>query len=277
MSNPTDSTKKEEKQKVKHLAKRFFSQNDLSTREVNIDFVLKGLPRGDIGTIFGNGGVGKGYFIQHLLTNKDNFLYEKPIKICYLTFEDPVDVFAIRYKNQKKISINDCHQFDLLEAIGLELFTVGTTKEKGINHGLFNEIFEHAAYDLLILDTWAMASWQFEENSNSDLTQAMFLLKKVARKHNCSFMLVHHTNKSALNADNSTNEGALRGASSIIGNSRLVVSIMPSKIPDGKDIANMDKVNFVKPERQTFKRTAYGILQIVPNEQTDDEKKSSFL
>ena len=81
-------------------------------------------------------------------------------------------------------------------------------------------------------------------------------------------MLVHHTNKSALNAENSTNEGALRGASSIIGNSRLVVSIKKGIIEkngkkefnDNQVIAKMDKVNFISPEEQTLWRGANGVL-----------------
>lgn len=271
MNNPADSTKKEEK---KLTEGRFYSENDIATREVDIDFVLNGLPRGDIATVFGNGGVGKGFFIQNFLVSKENMLYSKPIKIAYLTFEDPVDVISIRYKKQKLAYPTPVHEFDVLDSIGLNLFEMGNNKEKKVNGKLFKEIFDHKDYDLLILDTWAMASWQFEENSNSDLTQAMFLLKKVARHFGCSFMLVHHTNKSALSAENSTNEGALRGASSIIGNSRLVVSVKKGIIEDKKGkkefspdevVANMDKVNFIMPEQQTFFRGKHGIFQFEPS------------
>jgi len=266
MKNSDEHKRKEEK--IQQTQGRWFSENDIATRDVSIDFVLKGLPRGDISTVFGNGGVGKGFFIQHFLTSADNMLYEKQIKIAYLTFEDPIDVISIRYKNQKLVYPDACHEFDVLDAIGLHLFQIGSNKEKTVNLQLFKEIFEHNDYDLIILDTWAMASWQFEENSNSDLTQAMFLLKTVARKFGCSFMLVHHTNKSALNAENSTNEGALRGASSIIGNSRLVVSIKKGIIEkngkkefnDNQVIAKMDKVNFISPEEQTLWRGANGVL-----------------
>jgi RecA-family ATPase len=266
MNNPADSTKKEQKKKL--TDGRFFSENVLATREAKIDFTLKGLPKNDCATLFGNGGSGKGFFIQHLLTNESNFLYVKPLKICYLSFEDSVDSFSMRYQYQKKVSPKPIHDFDVLDCIGLNLFQILQNKEKTINKTLINEIFSNKDYDLLILDTWAMASWMFEENSNSDLTQAMSILKTVARDNNCSFLLVHHTNKSALNAVNSTNEGALRGASSIIGNSRLVVSLSKAKnlkgdeFIDGEVIVKMEKVNFIKPEEQHFFRTAHGILQV---------------
>jgi RecA-family ATPase len=274
MNNPTDNTQKKEEKKI--TEGRFHSEIEIASREVEIDFVLNGLPRGDIGTFYGNSGVGKSFYLINFLSSSENMLYSKKLKIAYLTFEDPVDVMAIRYKKQKMVQENPIHDFDVLDAIGLNLFEIGDNREKRLNKKLFKEIFEHKDYDLLILDTWAMASWQFEENSNSDLTQAMFLLKKVARHFRCSFLLVHHTNKSALSAENSTNEGALRGASSIIGNSRLVVSIGKTVV-DSKEngkkvkafsedelIVKMEKVNFIKPEKQSMWRHDGGILKTFP-------------
>lgn len=273
MNNPTDNTKKEQKKEVEIIQTkgRFFSEADILTREAKINFTLNGLPLGDISTTYGNGGVGKGYFILNLLTDKNNFLYHKPLKICYLTFEDSIDSFTVRYQHQKKAFPTDIHDVEILDCIGLDLFQLTSTKEKVVNQQLMREVFDRKDFDLLILDTWAMASWQFEENSNSDLTQAMSKLKKVARDYKCSFMLVHHTNKSALNAANSTNEGALRGASSIIGNSRLIVSVSKvvddsgEKFKDDEIIAKMEKVNFIKPEEQEYFRTGHGILQIKKN------------
>ena len=72
-------------------------------------------------------------------------------------------------------------------------------------------------FDLMIVDPFA-ETFEGDENSNSELKWAAVLWREIARRTNCSVLLVHHTRKYGAEAGD---PGAARGGSALIGVAEL--------------------------------------------------------
>jgi len=246
------------------------------------DFIMKGLEAGMVGFIVGNGGAGKGWFINHMLfasINKTtNFLFEgldKAPKIAYFSFEDNYAQWS-RRAYDCNLYYND--QTELNKAN--DTFTFHDYSETG---GMFKdletlEVIEDMKKDikdnnskLVIIDTLSVINQRYNENDNREMAILLEELKQFARETNTAVLIVHHTNKTAINANTETNEASMRGASALIGNARFVLTLEKSKIEDPSNKKNkiycknwvevrMDKVNFIKPESRIYYRNSLGVL-----------------
>jgi RecA-family ATPase len=207
------------------------------------DFVVYGLQRGEIGVLFGQGAVGKGYFLKHFFTNENNLLFEKPIKILYLSLEDDFISITNKYDNMK--IVHKCIDF------GFDLGTEKSWKD----------------YDLVIIDTWSRyLAGEFDENSNKEMGKAYEKIIKQAKEYNCAMLVVAHTNKAAL-GEEELDIGALRGASVLSDNSRLAISL--EKISSKKNSSikvKTQKINRKAVVEQVFTRSSLnGELQLQSN------------
>ena len=73
-------------------------------------------------------------------------------------------------------------------------------------------------YDAVILDPFANAIRGVNENSNSEISDVMTILRQTAADSEIGFILIHHASKSGGNAD-----AATRGASAIVNSARIVI------------------------------------------------------
>ena len=76
-------------------------------------------------------------------------------------------------------------------------------------------------FDLMIVDPFA-ETFEGDENSNSELKWAAVLWREIARRTNCSVLLVHHTRKYGAEAGDVS---AARGGSALIGVARIVSTL----------------------------------------------------
>jgi len=207
--------------------------------KIPYDFVIYGLQRGEIGLLYGQGGIGKGFFLKHFFTNKNNLLYEKPINILYLSLEDDY-VSISNVFNNLEIVHNNVH-------FGFDLETEKYWK----------------LYDLVIIDTWSRyLRGEYDENSSKEMGQAYEQLINKAKNYNCAFLIVAHTNKGGRNKDKERSINDLRGSSLLSDNARLVVALSNDK-DENKLICKTVKINRKKIKEQKFRRTNTGDLEII--------------
>ena len=112
--------------------------------------------------------------------------------------------------------------------------------------------------DLVILDTLIKCYEGYEENSNPDMAKVLSFFNELAMEHNCSILLLHHTNKAAINSENVTSQTNSRGASAIVDNSRWVISL--KKQDDINVVCEAIKMNFTSIKPTTYSRLYKGIL-----------------
>jgi len=73
----------------------------------------------------------------------------------------------------------------------------------------FNEVIKQYQPKLVVIDTFARAAVGGDENSAKDVGRAIAVLDTIYRVHDCSSVVVHHSNKSGAGERGS---GAIRGA-----------------------------------------------------------------
>lgn len=73
----------------------------------------------------------------------------------------------------------------------------------------FNEVIKKYQPDLIVIDTFARAAVGADENSAKDVGKVISVLDTVFRVHDCSSIVVHHSNKSG---GSERGSGAIRGA-----------------------------------------------------------------
>lgn len=74
---------------------------------------------------------------------------------------------------------------------------------------LFNEVIKKYQPRLVVIDTFARAAVGGDENSAKDVGRAISVLDAIYRIHDCSSIVVHHSNKSG---GSERGSGAIRGA-----------------------------------------------------------------
>lgn len=207
------------------------------TEKIPYDFVIYGLQRGEIGVLYGQGGVGKGFFLKHFFSNKNNLLFEKEIKILYLSLEDDYVSITNIFNN-----LEICHQ--------------------NLDFGFDLETEKHwGNYDLVVIDTWSRyLKGEYDENNGKDMGAAYEKLINQAKKYNCAFLVVAHTNKAGRNKDKEKDINDLRGSSVLSDNARLAISL--EKIKDNELKCKTTKINRKQIKEQMFQRTNTGDLRI---------------
>ena len=74
---------------------------------------------------------------------------------------------------------------------------------------VFNEVIKEYQPSLIVIDTFARAAVGADENSAKDVGRVISVLDTVFRVHDCSSIVVHHSNKSG---GSERGSGAIRGA-----------------------------------------------------------------
>jgi hypothetical protein len=224
------------KKMIKNIPKGTIISSLEITEKIPYDFVLYGLQRGEIGVLYGAGAVGKGYFLKHFFTKNENLMFEKQIKILYLSLED--DYISITNKYTK---MDICH--------------------KKVDFGFDLDTEKHwENYDLIIIDTWSRyLGGRFEENSNKEMGAAYEEIIGKAKKYNVAVLVVAHTNKSGRNEEKEGSVNDLRGASVLSDNARLCISL--EKVKNKEHIkANTSKINRKQIISQIYVRGMGGDL-----------------
>ena len=91
------------------------------------------------------------------------------------------------------------------------------------------------------------------------MAKVLSFFNELAMEHNCSILLLHHTNKAAINADNPSSQTNSRGASAIVDNSRWVISLKKQQ-DDINVVCEAIKMNFTSIKPTTYSRLYKGVL-----------------
>jgi len=283
------------------------------TKKPEIDFVCKGIERGTLGFLSGASGAGKGHWINHLLfstlnltsnvsqgnlsTNAANFLLEglKEIPIIgYFSFEDGykqwmrraydcIEAYLPKDKFEKQEAIDEVEN----NFFFFDMSTKGAMYKKdkkvyndfaAAEHTVIDEMKEKIKdnnIDLVIIDTLSVINQQYDENDNVEMSMLLEDLKSFARETNTGILIIHHETKQSLNANVATSEANMRGASSLVGNSRFVLGLERCRIEDPNNKKNkifcenyvkvkITKANFTKFEERIYVRNDKGVLTQMP-------------
>jgi len=232
---------------------------------------IKGLPIGEVGLLVAPGATGKSYFVLNLILAScgltSNHLIEKPLKTLYVSLEDRLEDIQRRlYSYKKALNISQTTLEDTeLDFKIIENKSTDRLIEKGVNqkdNKFFQElssIIANEKYELVIIDTLIKSYNGFEENNNADMAMVLSHFNTMAIKNECSILLLHHTNKSAVNPNADINQSISRGASSLVDNARFVLSLSKNEYDTGV-ICQSIKTNFSAPTRNEYIRGYKGAL-----------------
>jgi len=165
-------------------------------------------------------------------------------KVLMISNEESVDEFKLRMTAtmqahgvklkdiEDRLHIVSGYQKPVLIAEGAYDDSVGTVavrqhlRWKGVR-----ELTKANQYDVVILDPFANAIRGINENSNSEISDVMTILRETAAYYEVGFILIHHASKSGGSAD-----AATRGASAIVNSARIVIQ---AKQCTPKDLTGM--------------------------------------
>ena len=239
---------------------------DIYTKELQpLDFVFNGLKTKTIAFISSAGGTGKSMLALHLafsladISCKYNF---EPIinkntprgKVTYLSLEDPQDVLEYRIKAITK-HIGDYNTIDTISqnlfvyplyGTGFQLFN-----EKGeLNSKVYKNLLDlgHTSR-LIIIDTFRRLH-NFDENNNGAMSELLSILETICNQTGTTILLLHHQNKASLNEKNNS-QTAMRGASTLVDNSRLVINLSTLSEKEAKEY------NIQEDRRKEYVKVSY--------------------
>jgi len=237
-----------------------------------MDFVFKGFKGKTIGFVSSAGGTGKSMLALHLAFSladtscKYNFM---PMidentprgRVTYLSLEDPQDVLEHRIK-----AITQCvGNYNILEEINSNLAiyplygkNFSLYREKRIQKEELDILLKLGETSrLVVIDTFRRLHDE-DENNNGTMSEILKLLESVCNQTGTSILLLHHQNKNAINEKNN-NQTAMRGASALVDNARLVINLSTLTEKEAKEYnieeehrkeyikVSYAKVNYAKP------------------------------
>jgi regulatory protein RepA len=196
-----------------------------STDQASIkrDFIIPGFKAGTVGSLVSPGGAGKSMFglmLSHQVACGTDLLGlgETPKgRVVYLSGEDDEDELGYRLAGiGPMLSLPD--RATCAENIMLVDFTQDM---KRLEHKEFQEELEMAASGtrLIILDTLRVFHGA-DENSSSEMTHIVGILRSIAGKFNCSILFLHHSSKSMAVSGAGDMQQASRGSSVLTDNIR---------------------------------------------------------
>ena len=243
-----------------------------------LDFVFAGFKTHTIGFITSMGGVGKSMLALHLAFsladtsckyNFEPFISSQDTprgKVTYLSLEDPQDVLAHRIKAITKHIKIEGEGYNTIDTINQNLFIYplyGTNyklfnNKKELNNNIYKNLLELGETSrVIIIDTFRRLH-NLDENDNGAMSELLSVLENICNQTKTTILLLHHQNKSAIN-EKSNNQTAMRGASALVDNARLVINlnILSEKEAEKYSIqqerrkeyvkVNYTKVNYSKP------------------------------
>ena len=190
----------------------------INSKSQKIDFVLPNFKAGSVGSLISPGGVGKSALsLQMCVEVAGGPIFFGNIdvgEVVFLSAEDDIQILQNRLKaiiencteEQKNNVVNNLHLFDLTEID----FNISINGETFLTEFLENK-------RLCVIDTLRMVHLS-DENDSTEMSILMNTFKRIAKKTSCSILFLHHTSKSALNADSGDNQGLSRGSSVLTDN-----------------------------------------------------------
>jgi hypothetical protein len=159
-------------------------------------------------------------------------------RILYVNSEDDTDELQRRFiaaARHHKLTKPDLARIMVrgVNTPGHETLTVGDESAARVNEAGFtalDAIITKADPDIVILDplgTFCPAGL----NHNGVMSQVLLRLKRVAKKHSCAILVVHHTRKD----DDLTNTDAIGGASAIVNQARVAIMIARMTASEAKN------------------------------------------
>lgn len=236
-----------------------------------LDYSIKGLPNNEVGLLVAPGATGKSYFVLNLLLAScgltKNHLIDKEMKVLYVSLEDRLDAikrrmnaYSIELKISKKKLDESPLDFGIIENKSAErLIIKGLPQDRNILWNQLSQKIKEGNYKLVIIDTLIKTYMGFEENNNADMSIVLSHFNTLAINCNCSILLLHHTNKGAIGKNADIDQSISRGASSLVDNSRFVLSLQRDK-DDTNVICKSIKTNFSAPTYQEYYRGYKGAL-----------------
>jgi RecA-family ATPase len=149
-------------------------------------------------------------------------------RVLYINSEDDVDElnrrFIAAYRHHKMTSAELAKILVRgVDSHGHESLTTGDDSAAKVNEAgfvLLDNLIREANADIVVLDplgTFCPAGL----NNNGLMGQVFLRLKRLARKHDCAVLIVHHTRKDG----DLTNTDAIGGASAIVNQARVALLI----------------------------------------------------
>lgn len=262
------------------------------------DYIVPGILAGGVFGIVGPGSVGKSFLAFNLILGSTIcrdmiggvFSSSQPGKVLYLPNEDPCDELSRRLKQiQAYLSQADTVKVEeLAEIIPL----------KGLNPWLMSgegqPVIEHIQWlskicigkRLVILDTLRRFHLG-NENDSAHMATLLGILEAVSYERGCTFVFLHHANKSAIVTGSGENSAAIRGSGVLTDNARgqfNLVSVSKKAAPAlgiREDLACWyvqivpSKINHGRPQEPTLLQRQPGgvLLEATPERVKDLEKK----
>jgi len=238
-----------------------------------LDFVFTGLKSGTIGFISSAGGTGKSMLALHLAfsladtTKTYNFrpiindMHQRGI-VCYLNLEDPTEILENRIQRISRKIIREFAEengYKALQSIDKNLMVYGLY---GKNFNLYKDgELQEKAYNILlklgqksrliIIDTFRRLHGE-DENNNAKMSEILKILEEICNKTGTTILLLHHQNKTAI-LEKSSGQTAMRGASALVDNARLLINMSVLSKDEAKELKiqeemrkNHLKVTFAK-------------------------------
>lgn len=186
------------------------------------------LPVGDYTVIMAAGGTGKTMLtcgIAAALSKTEAFPGEdqphEAAKTLFISSEDTGSMLKKRLSasgaDLSKVLILDCN-----DSIGLNIDT---------GHQTFEKLIEETTPKLVIIDPWTAFIGSIDINRANIVRPVFQRLANIAKKHDCSVILVSHVNKKA-QSDNANN--AAIGSADLVNAARSTLQIVGGS-PDEKD------------------------------------------
>lgn len=233
----------------------------------------KWMQRGEVTAIIAPSGVGKTTFEIGLAVSIasgadifDRGLPEGAARVWCWNLEDDRDELTRQFTAAAILHRLETSTFgDRLFVDGLDhsLCTAIETREgaklvRPVYEAITREIIRRGI-DVLIIDPF-VSSHSINENDNGAIDAVAKAWKQVAQRCNCAIVLVHHTRKTGGNAITAED---MRGASSLVGAVRTVLTLNPMSNEEGDRYGITDRT-----ERRTMVRVDNGKANRAPPENT---------
>lgn len=196
------------------------------------DFVLQGLPAGKLAVMSAPGGTGKSFLLLEMALSVASgepviagIVPDAAGPTRYISFEeDETDIqnrLVALFRTFTEINPPVETFFpSALEGENLPLIKGGEKNEEAVEY--LEGICE--GMRLVILDPLSRLH-ESDENSNSEMKKLMQVLISTAKKTRCAIVVAHHTSKSAVMNGQGDLQQSARGASCLVDDPRLVVTL----------------------------------------------------
>ena len=244
-----------------------------------LDFVFTGLKSGTIGFISSAGGTGKSMLALHLAfsladtTKTYNFkpiihnIHQRGI-VCYLNLEDPVEILENRIQKISRKIIREFGEengYKALKAIDKNLIVYplygkdfSLYKNGELQDKIYNILLKLGQkIKLIIIDTFRRLHGE-DENNNAKMSEILKILEEICNKTGTTILLLHHQNKSAI-LEKMNGQTAMRGASALVDNARLLINISVIGGKEAKELKIQEEMRKIYV-KATFAKVNYAAI-----------------